>query len=74
MDSSPGEGLDGWKAQWAAAMFAGLVLVLTPTQVLPGNGAAREVVLFESVHDAGVASTLVQSPEHEQCSKCSGFA
>jgi hypothetical protein len=68
MDSSPGEGLEGWKARWAVARFAALALVLAPTQVLPGKGAAKEGVFVERVQDAGVASMLVQSPEHEQCS------
>jgi len=68
MDSSPGEGLEGRKAQWAVARFTAPALVLAPTQVLPGKGAAREVVFVDSVQDAGAASMLVQSPEHEQCS------
>jgi hypothetical protein len=68
MDSSPGEGLEGWKAHWTVAWFAALTSVLTPAQVLPGNGAARVVVFVESVQDAGAAFMPGQSPEQEQCS------
>ncbi|MGX9899522.1 hypothetical protein ACW0JT_05805 [Arthrobacter sp. SA17] len=46
-------------------MFVGAAVVPIPTQVLPGSGAAREVVFVERVHDAGVDPMLVQSPEHE---------
>ena len=64
MDNSPGEGLAGTYEYQRTAGQGAAALEISPNAALPGDGADRDPVFADGVHEAAVVCRSVQPPEH----------